>query len=177
MRGVEEAVVWFRCLACAKSTVGCSVLSCQIDTELNQGNCPVSLRLSSLHIVSLECWLHSDHSKNFHPFKEIYVFHSRTWFFFPLELICLFPTDTIFSQIVETNFWCHCTFAQGIYLFLKYNKLIFASKGSCLRFTDATGDAGKGILVLLPSFLTMAQYSKLHRLSLCSEILIQITFQ
>lgn len=37
--------------------------------------------------------------------------------FFPLELICLFPADTIFSQFVETNFWCHCTFAQGIYLF------------------------------------------------------------
>lgn len=96
---------------------------------------------------------------------------------FPVELICLFPIDTIFSQFVETNFWCHCTFAQGIYLFLNYNRLIFASKGSCLRFTDATVDAGKGILVLLASSLTMAQDSKLHRLSLCSEILIQITFQ
>lgn len=96
---------------------------------------------------------------------------------FPLELICLFPADTIFSQFVETNFWCHCTFAQGIYLFLNYNKLIFASKGSCLRFTDATGDAGKGILVPFASSLTMAPDSKLHRLSLGSEILIQITFQ
>lgn len=96
---------------------------------------------------------------------------------FPVELICLLPIDTGFSQFVETNFWCHCTFAQGIYLFLNYNKLIFASKGSRLRFTDATVDAGKGILVLLASSLTMAQDSKLHRLSLCSEILIQITFQ
>lgn len=31
---------------------------------------------------------------------------------------------------METNFWCHCTFAQGIYLFLNYNKLIFARKRS-----------------------------------------------
>ena len=150
---------------------------CQIDTELKQGSCPVSLCLSSLHIVSLECWLHSDHSKIFHPFKEMYAFHSRTFFFFPLELICLFPTDTIFSQFVETNFWCHCTFAQGIYLFLNYNKLIFASKGSCLTYTDETGEAGKEILVLFPTSQTMTQDSKLHRLSLCSEILIQITFQ
>ena len=83
----------------------------------------------------------------------MYAFHSITCVcvcvcvcVFPLELICLFPPDTIFSQFVETNFWCHCTFAQGTYLFLNYNKLIFTSKRSYLRFTDATGDADKGIL-------------------------------
>lgn len=144
---------------------------------MNWRNYPVSLRLSSFHTVRLEWWLHSDNTKIFHLVKEIYTLHSRNWYFFPLELICLFPTESIFSQFVETNFWCHCTFVQGIYLFLNYNKLIFASKESCLRFTDATGDAGKGILVLLASSPVMAQDSKLHRLSLCSETLIQITFQ
>lgn len=61
----------------------------QIDAELNGRNRPVSLHLSSSHTVSLECWLHSDHTKNFIYLKkcmlsilELRIFFS-TWTHLP----------------------------------------------------------------------------------------------
>lgn len=61
----NQSVAWFGCLTCARSTVGCSIFLlpnwCWAELE----KLPSKPRLSSCSKVSVECWLHSDHTKNF----------------------------------------------------------------------------------------------------------------